>query len=176
MFQLRQADKLILLKVRLSVIYISMVRELKGIYVEGTSKTPRVEFTDLTGELVLSGRSIPENAAKVYEPLLEWISEYVKSPCSTTNLHLKLEFFNSSSLIWIVKLIVALGNIQIVGAVLYIHFYFEMEDFDGGISDELSDLMEILADKIRNVTFNIAFKTHGIDSNGNVVKESTILI
>lgn len=153
-----------------------MMRDLKGYYVDGTGKTPRVEFTDLTGELVLSGRSIPENAAKVYEPLLEWISEYVKSPCTTTNLHLRLEFFNSSSLIWIVKLIVALGNIKLPGAVLYIHFYFEIEDFDDGISDELNDLMVILADKIRNVTFNIAFKTHGIDSNGNVLKESTILV
>jgi hypothetical protein len=150
--------------------------DLKGLYKEGTEKTPRIEFTGITGEMVLQGRSIPENAAKVYEPLLEWINEYVKSPCSTTNFHLRLEYFNSSSLIWIVKIITALGNIKLSGALLYIHFYFEIEDFDEGISDELKDLIDVLADKIRSVQFNIAFMTHGLDSGGNIVRESTILI
>lgn len=150
--------------------------ELKGLYIEGTGKTPGIEFTSITGELVLHGRSIPENAAKVYEPLLEWVNKYVKSPCSTTNFHLRLEYFNSSSLIWIVKIITALGNINLKGALLYIHFYFEIEDYDEGISDELKDLIDVLSEKIRGVKFNIAFKTHGLDSNGNMVRESTILV
>ena len=150
--------------------------ELKGLYIEGTRKTPKIEFTNLTGELILEGRSIPENVVKVYEPLLEWVINYVKSPCITTNLHLKLEYFNSSSLVWIIKLIMALGKIKLKGALLYIHMYFEIEDFEEGITDELKDIIEVLTVKLSNVDFNIAFKTHGTDSNGNTLKESTILI
>jgi len=153
--------------------------ELKGIYVEGTRKTPKIEFTHLTGELVLDGRSIPENAAKVYEPLLLWISEYIKSPCAITNLHLKLEFFNSASLIWITKIITAFSNIELAGAILYIHLYFEIEDFEdfeGGSTDQLRDIIEVLSKKMHDVKFNIAIKTHGIDNIGKVVKESTILV
>ena len=152
------------------------MEELKGLYVEGTRKTPKVEFTQPIGELVLEGRSIPENTAKVYEPLLDWINEYVKSPCSTTNLHLKLEYFNSSSLIWIAKIISALSNIELPGALLYIHLYFEIEDFEDGITDEVRNIIDLLAVKIHNVDFNIAIKTHGTDSNGKILKESTILI
>lgn len=150
--------------------------DLKGLYVKGTGKTPGIEFTPVIGELVLEGRSIPENAAKVYEPLLAWIREYVKSPCTTTNFHLKLEYFNSSSLVWIVKIIVELGNIKIKGAILYIHFYFEIEDIKAGITDELKDLIEVISDKIRSIKINVAVKTHGIDGNGNVIKESTFLV
>jgi hypothetical protein len=152
------------------------MNELQGIYIEGTSKTPRVEFTHLIGELVLEGRSIPENAAKVYEPLLGWINEYIKSPCPTTNLHLRLEYFNSASLVWITKLVLALGKIELDNAILYIHIYFEIEDFEDNITDDLSDIIDVLAEKIYNVKFNIAFKTHGLDKNGKVVRESTILI
>jgi hypothetical protein len=152
------------------------MRELKGIYVEGTIKTPKIEFTHLTGELILDGRSIPENAAKVYEPLLVWINEYVKSPCYTTNLHLKLEYFNSASLVWITKMIIGLCNIKLDGAVLYVHMYFEIDDFEDDITEELRTIIDVLADRIRNLEFNVAFKTHGIDRNGDVVKESTILI
>lgn len=149
--------------------------EIKGIYVEGTGKTPKIEFTHLTGELVLDGRSIPENAAKVYEPLLVWINEYAKSPCSTTNLHLKLEYFNSASLVWITKIVFALSNIDLKGAILYIHLYFEIEDNEDR-TDELRDIIEVLTKKIHDLKFNIAIKTHGIDSIGKVVRESTILV
>jgi len=150
--------------------------ELHGLYIKGTGKTPKIEFTNLTGELVLEGRSIPENVAKVYEPLLDWVNNYVKSPCITTNLHLKLEYFNSASLVWIIKLIMALSNIKLARAVLYIHMYFEIEDFEEGISDELKDIIDVLTLKLSSVDFNIAFKTHGTDSSGNTLKESTILI
>jgi SiaC family regulatory phosphoprotein len=152
------------------------MNELKGIYVEGTRKTPKIEFTHIIGELVLEGRSIPENSAKVYEPLWDWINEYVKSPCPTTNLHIKLEYFNSSSLIWIIKIIMALCTIKLEGAILYIHLYFEIEDFEDGISDEVRIIIDALTDKIHNLNFNIAIKIHGTDSNGKIVKESTILI
>lgn len=150
--------------------------ELKGLYIEGSKKTPKIEFTHLTGELTLEGRSIPENVAKVYDPLVVWINEYVKFPCATTNFHLKLEYFNSSSLVWIIKIILALSKIELKGAVLYVHLYFEIEDFEENITDELSTIIDVIADKVRNLTFNMAFKTHGIDKDGRVVKEATILI
>jgi len=152
------------------------MNEIKGIYSAGTAKTPKIEFTHLTGELLLEGRSIPENAAKVYEPILDWVNEYVKFPCAVTNLHLKLEYFNSASLVWITKTVLALGNIKLEGAILYIHMYFEIEDFEDNITDELHTIIDVLAEKIHNLKLNVAFKTHGIDSNGKVVKESTILI
>jgi len=152
------------------------MNELQGIYTEGTPKTPRVEFTHLIGELVLEGRSIPENAAKVYEPLLVWINEYIKAPCPTTNLHLRLEYFNSASLVWITKLVLALGKIELESAILYIHMYFEIEDFEDGITDDLSDIIDVLVEKIHDAKLNTAFKTHGLDKNGKVVRESTILI
>lgn len=152
------------------------MNEYKGKYVEETAKTPRVEFNHLTGELFLEGRSIPENAAKVYEPLVAWVDEYVKSPCNTTNFHLNLEYFNSASLIWITKIIIALSKTGLEGSIVYIHLYFEMEDFEDGITDDLKDIIDVLADKIHSATCSIAFKTHGIDNNGQQIKESTILV
>lgn len=152
------------------------MNELKGLYIEGTAKTPKIEFTHIIGELVLEGRSIPEDTAKVFEPLIVWINEYVKAPCSTTNLHLKLEYFNSSSLIWIIKIILALSNIETKGAILYVHLYFEIEDYKDGISDDVQNIVQVLKEKIHNVKFNVAVKTHASISTGKIVRESTILI
>ncbi|MGE5458759.1 MAG: SiaC family regulatory phosphoprotein [Methanococcaceae archaeon] len=153
------------------------MNELKGIYIEGTGKTPKIEFTQPTGELVLDGRSIPENAAKVYQPLLDWVEEYVKSPCVTTNLNLKLEYFNTSSLLWITKIIIALCNIELPKAIIYVHLYFEIEDFEDGITDDVRSIIYQISDKIHSKEkSNIAIITHGTDGKGRILKESTILI
>ena len=38
--------------------------------IEGSSKTPKVVFNADKGELLLEGRSIPEDAARFFKPLL----------------------------------------------------------------------------------------------------------
>ena len=63
---------------------------------EGSAKTPLVEF-NTNGELLLKGRSIPENSIEFYKPLLEWIESYSESPNSSTVLNVQLEYFNTSS-------------------------------------------------------------------------------
>ena len=63
---------------------------------EGSSKTPEVDFNS-SGELLLKGRSIPENSIEFYKPLIEWLETYAESPSSTTVLSVQLEYFNTSS-------------------------------------------------------------------------------
>jgi hypothetical protein len=43
------------------------MNKIKNIFIEGTAKSPQIDFNQLTGELILFGKSIPENAAKVYD-------------------------------------------------------------------------------------------------------------
>jgi hypothetical protein len=52
--------------------------EFKSLVIEGTPKTPQIELDPFTGDFIFSGKSIPENAAKVYEPVLKWVSEYIQ--------------------------------------------------------------------------------------------------
>ena len=48
----------------LTVLIITINKvELKNLFIEPTAKTPQVDLNYLTGELILSGKSIPENAA-----------------------------------------------------------------------------------------------------------------
>jgi hypothetical protein len=124
----------------------------------------------------LSGRSIPENAAKVYEPLLKWIDEYVKSPRNITKLRLNLEYFNSATSIWLAKLVKALSKIDKKDSVLFIHVYFDIEDFNDMDIDEIKNLISSLIDNIGEVKTSIGIKIYGTDTNGRIIKESTILI
>jgi hypothetical protein len=150
--------------------------EITHLMIDGTAKTPTVDFNNLSGDLILSGKSIPENAAKIYEPLLQWVTEYVKSPRPTTNFRLNLEYFNTSSYIWFSKIIKALCKISVEDYMLYIHKYFDIEDFEEMDIEEMKDFALPLVDNIGHTSISIVVKAYGIDSNGKIVKESMILV
>ena len=150
--------------------------EFKDIFIEGTSRSPQIDFNHHTGELILFGKSTPENAAKVYDPLLKWTTEYIKSPHLITNLRLNLEYFNSSTLIWLVKLVKELSKIKNEDCVLYVHFYFDLEDYDEMDSEELKNIISSLVDNIGEIKISVGIKAYGTDENGKIVRESTILI
>jgi hypothetical protein len=152
------------------------MNQIKNIFIERTAKTPQVDFNQLTGELILFGKSIPENAAKVYEPLLAWINDYIKSPRHTTNLRLNLEYFNTSSSIWLAKMVNALSKISEDDYVFFIHLYFDVEDFESMDMEELKNIVGQLVDNISEGKISIGIKTYGTDVNGKIIKESTIFI
>jgi len=152
------------------------MNKIRNIFIERTAKTPQIDFDQLTGDLILFGKSIPENAAKVYEPLLAWINDYIKSPRHTTNLRLNLEYFNTSSSIWLAKMVNALSKISEDDYVLFIHLYFDIEDFESMDMEELKDIVGQLVDNIGEGKISIGLKTYGTDVNGKIVKESTIFI
>lgn len=147
-----------------------------NILIEGSRKTPKIDFNFRTGEMILTGVSLPENAAKIYEPLLEWIGEYIKSPQLVTNFRLNLEYYNSATTLWLAKIIKALSRIKGDGYLLFIHMYMNIEDFDELEADEVKDLMASLMNIVDDPTVSIGIKVYGTDESRKVIKESTILI
>jgi hypothetical protein len=152
------------------------MKELKNIFIEPTSKTPQIDFNHLTGDLILSGRSIPENATGLYEPLYKWINEYVYDPKQTTNLRLNLEYFNTASSIWLAKITRSLSRMKNPENVLFIHLYFSLEDYDDMDTEEITDTLSHVVDIIKTATISIGVKIYGTDEKSEIVKESIVLI
>jgi hypothetical protein len=150
--------------------------ELKSLFVEPTSKTPQIDLNPFSGEIILSGKSIPENAALLYEKVLKWVNEYIKFPRSISNLRINLEYFNTSSAIWIAKIVGALCSIQKNDCTLLIHIYFNIEDYDNMEEDDLKDELHPIIHMIGSTKISVAIKIYGTDDNGEILKESIVLI
>jgi hypothetical protein len=151
--------------------------DLKNYFSESTQKTPQIDFNNLSGELILSGRSIPENAAKIYEPVLTWIKEYILQARPITNLRLNLEYFNTSSLIWLSKILKVLKQIKEPDYILFVHLYMPVEEYNemneiDDIDDALTPVRDILQDAIPCV----GIKLHGTNSNSEVVKDALVFV
>jgi hypothetical protein len=150
------------------------MKELKNMFVEQTDKTPLVDFNHMSGELILAGRSIPINAPRIFEPILDWINEYIKNPRQTTNLRLNLEYFNTASSIWLAKIVKSLAGISKPECVLILHVYFSIEDFDD--IDDIKDDLSPIIDVISSTTVSVGLKIYGTDDSGKILKESMIFI
>jgi len=70
---------------------------MENFVLEGTPKSPRIDFNAQTGVLLISGRSIPENAREFYRPLIEWVERYATQSNAKTHFDICLEYFNTSS-------------------------------------------------------------------------------
>ena len=153
-----------------------LVVDLKKISIDGSAKTPQIDLNHLNGELIFSGRSIPENAAELYEDVLSWVHEYIKNPRQITNLRLNLEYFNTASSIWLAKIVKALSTIDNSEDTLLIHLYFNIEEFDSMGSEDIKDALSPIIDIIGATMLSIGVKIYGTDPQGQVMKESMVLI
>jgi len=151
-----------------------MIQEL---ILERTPQTPQIELNHLTGDLVFSGKSIPENAAKLYEHVLNWVEEYILNACPNTNLRINLDYYNTASSIWLTKILKALMKINKPDFVLIIHLYLPIEDFDE--IDDFDDITDafIPVSKIdQNTVLSIGIKVYGTDNRGEITKEKLVFI
>jgi hypothetical protein len=150
--------------------------ELKNLLVESTEKTPQIDFNHFTGDLILSGRSIPENAANLYEGALNWATLYAENPRRTTNLRLNLEYYNTASTIWLAKIVKALCNTKESESTLIIHLYFNIEEFDSMDTEDLKDTLVPITELIGNTNVSLGIKIYGTEDSGEILKESMVLI
>lgn len=60
--------------------------------------TPYIHFDPENNHLEIKGESYPENSAKFYSPMLEWLETYLRQPVADSiEVHVELIYFNSSS-------------------------------------------------------------------------------
>lgn len=96
-----------------------------------TLTTPYVLLDAELGVLRFEGRSIPENVIDFFQPLINWIERYAKEPKDRTEVHFKLEYFNTSSskrIFDIMKKVETIPSIK--GKVVIISWYYEEDDED----------------------------------------------
>ncbi len=115
---------------------------IQNIVIEETTHSPRIEFYS-SGRLLLEGRSIPEDAAKMYDPLIQFVTNLEKE---TVVLDINLEYFNTATSKKLLELFRQLeGNEKIFN--LYINWHYEEGD------DDSVETAEIYEDSLRKAEF-----------------------
>lgn len=85
---------------------------MNALKIEATDDLPKVIFDDYKGFFEISKRSLPENAVLFYEPLLNYIFEYLKNPKDETTVVFHFDYISTSSTKQIMKIILLFDELS----------------------------------------------------------------
>ncbi|MCS7004298.1 MAG: DUF1987 domain-containing protein [Cytophagales bacterium] len=107
---------------------------------EGTEDTPRIILDKANNIFEISGRSLPEDSAEFFQPVLDWLDEYQKQANPETNFVFKLEYFNTASSKLILDILSKLEDIK--GCSVTWYFHEDDEDMEEA-GEEFSELVDV---------------------------------
>ncbi|HZX74001.1 MAG TPA: DUF1987 domain-containing protein [Cyclobacteriaceae bacterium] len=108
--------------------------------IEGAEDTPKIILDKNNGIFEISGRSLPEDSAEFYKPVLEWLKTYSKVANPATDFVIKLEYFNTASSKLILDVLSTLEDIN--GTTIHWYHHEDDEDMEDA-GKEFSELVEI---------------------------------
>ncbi|MBI5219846.1 MAG: DUF1987 domain-containing protein [Bacteroidia bacterium] len=101
---------------------------MEPISIQGTQKTPTINFNNLTGKIEITGRSMAEDSIKFYKPLLDWLEQYITNPHTPTEIMIQLEYFNTSSSKCLLDIFKKIETLHKTGIEVIINWYYEEEN------------------------------------------------
>jgi len=125
---------------------------MKNIEIHGLEEEfyiPSVNFNADTGICELSGESYLEETSAFYEPLVNWISQYIEEKRASLTLNIKLVYYNTSSSKKILDLLRIMKDYEKSGGDATVNWFYEDNDID--TIEDIEDFMLITGLKINMV-------------------------
>jgi hypothetical protein len=117
---------------------------MQAIKIKGSDDTPNVILDKDNGIFEISGRSLPEDVAAFYEPILEWLEAYAEDPLEKTIFNFKLEYFNTASSKLLLDVLLKLEDMYDDGKDVLVRWHFPDDDEDmEEAGEEYADIVEV---------------------------------
>ncbi len=115
---------------------------MENLIIASTLKSPEVKF-NTNGDLLIAGKSIPEDSNSYYKPLFAWLEEFKKTSPPAINLTLKLEYMNTSSVRIVLRFLQNLVALSKENVTLKIKWVYDFDD------DDICEQGEIIQESIK---------------------------
>jgi hypothetical protein len=101
---------------------------MNELILEKTNDTPFVHLNKKENKFSIGGRSLPENAITFYEPILNWLENYIVNPNQETIFEFNFEYFNSASSKQIFNIVFLLKKLHEDGKIIKIKWIYDLDD------------------------------------------------
>jgi hypothetical protein len=102
---------------------------MEELRISPTKNTPEV-ILNPEGIIRIKGRSIHENVTDFFEPVEDWISEYIRAPADITSVDMNLEYFNSASAKVFIHILQKITYVTLKHKKFIFNWYYEEGDED----------------------------------------------
>lgn len=116
---------------------------MDALRIPATDDTPEVKL-DAKGEFEFSGKSLPEDAASFYAPIIDWIDIYGQNVNDPSVFKFKLMYFNTASSKMILDILMKLEDLSEDGADIKVEWHYEEKNEDmEEAGEEYSEIVEV---------------------------------
>jgi len=117
---------------------------MEAIKIAGTEDTPSVILDKEKEVLEISGRSLPEDVASFYDPILNWLDEYAQDPLEKTIFNFKLVYFNTASSKLLLDILMKLEEMYEAGKDVTVVWHYPEDDEDmQEAGEEYADIVDV---------------------------------
>lgn len=117
---------------------------MNALIIEATRDTPGVILDPAKSKFEMNGKSLPEDVASFYDPIMEWLENYSASPNDETLFEMKMSYFNTASSKMLLDILFALEELSEAGNSVKIHWHYKENDEDMmDAGEEYSEIVEI---------------------------------
>ena len=106
---------------------------MEDLIIEGEKKTfstPTVEFIAAKGKCTISGEAYLEDPLGFFQPLYDWLYEYIDTVKKTIFFEIRLSYFNTSASRCIFDMLFILREYVNNGGEVIVDWYYEKDDED----------------------------------------------
>ena len=95
-----------------------------------TDQTPLVRYSAGNSKFEIIGRSIPEDVAGFYEPVMRWLKKLALTKPRRLKVELLLDYVNSNSTKAILDILKTIEKLKEAGTITELVWYYEEDDED----------------------------------------------
>ncbi len=122
---------------------------MQVIKIKGTDDTPTVILDVENKFMEISGRSLPEDVAAFYDPILEWLDDYAENPLTKTVFDFKLVYFNTASSKLLLDILLKLEEIADEGNEVLVKWHYPEDDEDmEEAGEEYADIVDVSFEQV----------------------------
>ena len=112
------------------------------IHIPPSKRSPLVVFED--NRLFIIGRSIIEKPSEFFNPIFNWLREYIAQTGEIVSIYFAFEHINTSSIKWIYVIVKEFFEAKELSDKIVIKWFYEEEDDD---VEELGHVFSVLLQK-----------------------------
>lgn len=124
------------------------MEKITPLIIDKTTKTPQIIFDPANKLFEISGRSLPENVIKTYEPVLQWIDRNLGKIQDNIVFSFRVDYLNSASAKMISLILTKLEDFYKSGIGIEVKWYYNLDD------DDIQSEGEIYA-KLKKIPINL---------------------
>jgi len=124
---------------------------METLVIEATLKTPRVVFDPGEKLFEISGRSLPENVVKTYDPVIKWLEKNLSEVSGEIEFIFRMDYLNSASAKMISLILTKLEEFYASGIKISVLWYYNTDDDDIQSEGEIYQMLKKVPIKLVGV-------------------------